>query len=170
MKILEFQNKLIQLQKQLNLFAFSLTTNAEDADDLLQETNLKALSYCDKFQRGTNFKAWTFTIMKNTFINDYRRRIHHNILNGNNRTFLLNQIKSGVTPDASSTIELKELEDNVESIDDKLRIPFKMMHEGYKYKEIADILDLNLGSVKSRIHCARQQLMHKIKRDVPNWV
>jgi len=155
----EFHPKLIHLQKHLIMFAFSLTSNPDTAHDLLQETNLKALNYCDRFECETNFKAWTFTIMKNTFINDYRHRIHLNVINGTDGISMLNQIKSGVTHDPSSILESKELEKIIESIDEKLKLPFKMQLEGYKYREIAEILDLKLGTVKNRIFFARQKLM-----------
>jgi len=162
----EFQHELMHLQKNLIVFAFSLTSNTENAHDLLQETNLKALNYCDRFVCETNFKAWTFTIMKNTFINDYRRRIHFNIINGNDGISILNQIESGVALDPASILESKELEKIIESIDEKLKVPFKMQYEGYKYREIAEILDVKVGTVKSRIFIARQKLMDQLKEDV----
>jgi len=162
MTTLEFQHQLLHLQKHLNHFAFRLTANADNARDLLQETNLKALNYCDRFERDSNFKAWTFTIMKNTFINNYRRQINFRIINEFDGLSVLNQMKSDLTLDPASLIGLKELEKNIESMDDKLRIPFKMKHEGFKYKEIAEILDLKLGTVKSRIFIARKELMKKL--------
>jgi len=162
MTTLEFQTKLIHLQKNLIVFAFSLVSDEENARDLLQETNLKALNYCDRFVCETNFKAWTFTIMKNTFINNYRRRMHYNIINGNDGISILNNIKSGVTNDPTSILESKELEKIIESMDYKLRVPFKMKYEGFKYKEIAEILDLKLGTVKSRIFIARQKLTKQL--------
>lgn len=162
MTTLEFQYQLLHLQKHLNHFAFRLTSNAENARDLLQETNLKALNYCHRFERDTNFKAWMFTIMKNTFINNYRRKIHYNIINEFDGSPVLYQIESDISFDPVSLIGLKELEKNIESIDDKLRIPFKMKHEGFKYKEIAEILDLKLGTVKSRIFIARKKLMKQL--------
>jgi RNA polymerase sigma-70 factor (ECF subfamily) len=158
----EFQHKLLHLQKHLIIFAFSLTSDDENARDLLQETNFKALNYCDRFVHETNFKAWTFTIMKNTFINEYRRRIHFDTINGNDGLFILTQIKSDVANDPVSLLESKELEKMIESIDHKLKVPFKMRHEGFKYKEIAEILDLKIGTVKSRIFLARKKLMKQL--------
>ena len=162
MTTLEFQHQLLHLQKHLNHFAFRLTLNTENARDLLQETNLKALNYCDRFERDSNFKAWTFTIMKNTFINNYRRQTNFRFINEFDGLSALNQMKSDLTLDPASLIGLKELEKNIESMDDKLRIPFKMKHEGFKYQEIAEILDLKLGTVKSRIFIARKELMKKL--------
>lgn len=163
MTTLEFQHQLLRLQKHLIRFANRLTSNTDNARDLLQETNLKALNYCDRFERDTNFKAWTFTIMKNTFINNYRRQINFKIIGEFDGLSVLNQIKSDLTLDPASLVQLKELEKNIESIDDKLRIPFKMKHEGYKYKEIAEILDVKIGTVKSRIFFARKELMNQLK-------
>ena len=152
------------------MYAFSLTSNTENAHDLLQETNLKALNYCNRFKCEINFKAWTFTIMKNTFINNYRRQMHFNSINGFEGLSVLNQIKSDATVDPASMVESKELEKIIDSIDDKLSIPFKMRHEGYKYKEIAKILDLEIGTVKSRIFVARKKLMKKLKENVNDLV
>jgi len=166
MTTLEFQNKLIHLQKHLIMFASRLTSDNENARDLLQETNLKALNYSDRYVCETNFKAWTFTIMKNTFINDYRRRIHFNFINSNDGISVLSQIKSGDTLDPNSIFETKELEKIVESIEDKLRIPFKMQHDGYKYKEIAKTLDVKVGTVKSRIFIARKKLKNHLKENI----
>jgi RNA polymerase sigma-70 factor (ECF subfamily) len=78
MTALEFNYQLTSLSESLERFAFSLTTNREDARDLLQETFVKAISYRDKYADDTNLKAWTFTIMKNTFINNYRRTVKSN--------------------------------------------------------------------------------------------
>lgn len=159
---LEFQHKLLRLQKPLIMYAIRLTSNTDTAHDLLQETNLKALNYCDRFTCDTNFKAWTFTIMKNTFINEYRRRIHFCVINGMDGISILSQIKSGVTHDPSLILESKDLKDIVESLDEKLKVPFKMQHEGYKYQEIAEMLNLKLGTVKSRIFIARRILMTRL--------
>ena len=82
MSTAEFTTALVELEPNLERFAYSLTANPDDARDLLQETFLKALTYKDKFQENTNIKAWTFTIMKNTFINDYRRRIKRQTMFG----------------------------------------------------------------------------------------
>lgn len=92
------------------MYAFSLTSNAENTHDLLQETNLKALNYCSRFKCEINFKAWTFTIMKNTFINNSRRHKHFDFINGFDGLSVLNQIKSDATVDPVSVVESKELQ------------------------------------------------------------
>jgi len=164
MTALEFNHQLIDLETKLARFALSLTTNKEDAKDLLQETMLKALTYKDQFVQYTNLKAWTYTIMKNTFINNYRRSVRQNTTFDNTKDlYLLNQNKdtSNISPDTSyATMEINRVIDN---LDDEFRLPFKMHTEGYKYKEIAQKLDLKIGTVKSRIFFTRKKLMDALK-------
>ncbi len=164
MTALEFNHQLIDLETKLARFALSLTTNKEDAKDLLQETMLKALTYKDQFVQYTNLKAWTYTIMKNTFINNYRRSVRQNTTFDNTKDlYLLNQNKdtSNISPDTSyATLEINKVIDN---LDDEFRLPFKMHTEGYKYKEIAQKLGLKIGTVKSRIFFTRKKLMDALK-------
>lgn len=166
MTTIEFHHKLIHVQKQLNLFAYKLTSDVESACDLLQDTNLKALNYCDKFVHDSNFKSWTFTIMKNTFINNYRHQKHNKTVNENNDLFSTIHLKmadSAFNPD--SIFESKEFEQMIESVSVKQRVPFKMMNEGYRYKEIAETLNLKIGTVKSRIAFTRSLLKQQLKED-----
>jgi RNA polymerase sigma factor (sigma-70 family) len=164
MTAIEFQHKLVGLESSLERFAYSLTLNKEDAKDLVQETFLKALTYCDKFVHNDNFKAWTYTIMKNTFINNYRRNVRQNTHRDQTKdSFFLNQPKAMGFDDPDSAFSTKELAYTVENLDDEFRIPFKMHHQGYKYKEIADELNLNIGTVKSRIFFSRKKLMERLK-------
>jgi len=164
MTAIEFQYKLVNLEESLMRFAFRLTADKEDSKDLVQDTFLKALRYCDKFVHETNFKAWLFTIMKNTFINNYNRSIRYNTFSDQiqARIFLDYTNASGsVEPD--SVYSSKEIEKIIEKLDDDFRLPFKMHHEGFKYKEIAEKLDLNLGTVKSRIFFSRKKLMKQLE-------
>jgi RNA polymerase sigma-70 factor (ECF subfamily) len=164
MTAVEFQHKLVSLESNLERFAYSLTLNREDAKDLLQETFLKALTYRDKFTHNDNFKAWAYTIMKNTFINNYRRNIRQNTHRDQTKEgYFLNQPKAMGFDDPDSAFSTKELTRNVEQLDDEFRIPFKMHHEGFKYKEIADELNLNIGTVKSRIFFSRKKLMERLQ-------
>jgi RNA polymerase sigma factor (sigma-70 family) len=164
MTALEFNHQLISLEDKLSRFALSLTANKEDAKDLLQETLLKAITYRDQFVQYTNLKAWTYTIMKNTFINNYRRNVRQNTTFDNTKDlYFLNQNKDtqNISPDiAYSTQEINRVIDN---LGDDFRIPFKMHTEGYKYKEIAHKLDLKIGTVKSRIFFTRKKLMDALK-------
>jgi RNA polymerase sigma factor (sigma-70 family) len=164
MTALEFNHQLIGLEDKLGRFALSLTANKEDAKDLLQETLLKAITYRDQFVQYTNLKAWTYTIMKNTFINNYRRNIRQNTTFDNTKDlYFLNQNRDTlhVTPDIA--ISAQEINKVIDSLDDGFRIPFKMHTEGYKYKEIAQKLNLKIGTVKSRIFFTRKKLMDTLK-------
>lgn len=163
MTSMEFNHKLSGLTNLLHSFAYNLTKNSEDAKDLYQETTYRALFNRDKFQPGTNFKAWIFTIMKNIFINNYRKKIKANtILDTTDNQYYLNSGSHATSNAAEGNIMLKELNIMVEALDDSIRIPFLMHFEGYKYQEIADELELPLGTVKSRIFFARKELKDKI--------
>ena len=155
----QFNNQLLELSDKLHYYALSLTANSERADDLLQETFLKALTYRDKFTQNTNFKAWIYTIMKNTFINDYRRNVKtKKKFDGTNNEFHLMFSKDKVYPAPDSFYSTKEINKSIEALDSEYKVPFNMFLEGYKYKEIAEELDLPLGTVKSRIFFTRKKL------------
>ncbi len=159
MSTVDFREKFYELSSVLNTFAYNLTKNAEDSKDLFQETAFRALSNKDKFRPGTNFKAWLFTIMKNIFINNYRKKVKANtIADSTDNLYYLNSGSNVITNKADSNIMLDELHEMVDSLDDSLKIPFMMHYEGFKYQEIADHLELPLGTVKSRIFFARKQL------------
>lgn len=163
MGTMEFTKQLTNLQDNLSYFANTLTQNSEDAKDLVQETYLKALTYRDKFEENTNLKAWTYTIMKNTFINNYRRNTKINtVLDSTTDLFFLNSSKSAEDASPESVLSHKEVTSVVNKLEDEHRIPFKMHHEGFKYKEIADHLDLSIGTVKSRIFFSRKKLMKSL--------
>jgi len=160
MTSLEFNHKLMSLEDNMKRFALSLTYNTENAKDLLQETYLKALTYKDKYTEVANFKAWAFTIMKNTFINNYRKSVRENTVffKIENLSLLANLPESQfVRPD--SGIAYKEINNGIDSLDNEFKIPLRMHTEGYKYKEIAQNLNLKIGTVKSRIFFARRKLM-----------
>jgi RNA polymerase sigma-70 factor (ECF subfamily) len=164
MTAIEFQHNLLNLEDSLKRFAYSLTTDKEEAKDLMQDTYLKALVYRDKFIHFDNLKAWTFTIMKNTFINNYRRNIRQNANRDNTRElFYMNQSTTSGTEDPNSAYSHKELSIKVEELSDEFRIPFQLHHDGFKYKEIAEELNLNIGTVKSRIFFSRKKLMESLK-------
>jgi RNA polymerase sigma-70 factor (ECF subfamily) len=164
MTLVEFQTQLVSLEGSLERYAYSLTLNKEDAHDLVQETYLKALMYKEKYIYNDNFKAWIYTIMRNTFINNYRRNVRENTHKDNTKeTYYLNQPGSNGYEDPASSFAAKELAEQVERLDDDLRLPFMMHNQGYKYKEIAEKLNLNIGTVKSRIFFSRKKLMEQLK-------
>jgi RNA polymerase sigma-70 factor (ECF subfamily) len=160
MTAFEFNNNLIRLKSNLQRFAMSLTSDRDSALDLVQDTYLKAITFKDKFVDYSNLKAWVFTIMKNTFINNYRRNIKENtIIDGTQDLYYINMPydKGSISPESSYAEA--EIEKAIDSLEDDFRIPFRMHIEGYKYKEIADKLNLKIGTVKSRIFFTRQKLM-----------
>ena len=164
MSAVEFNNQVIGLRQALEYFALHLTTNDEDAKDLLQDTMVKAISYRDKFREKTNLKAWLYTIMKNTFINNYRRTVKANtIIDNTSDLYFLNNSSSAPNVSPENSYSYGEIKKNVEKLGSEYRDPFQLHFEGFKYKEIAEKLDLPIGTVKSRIFLARQKLMASLK-------
>lgn len=159
MSTLEFQQQLLGFRQQLYYFALSLTKDRENAADLLQDSLVRALTYREKFQDDTNFKAWVYTIMKNTFINEHRRSkrtqvVMHTVDRLNDE---VRRVQLPNSPEA--TVKMAEIQRSLERLDVAFREPFTMHHEGFKYHEIADKLGIPIGTVKSRIFQARHRLM-----------
>jgi len=165
MSTIEFCTRFDQMTPVLNTFAYNLTKNSEDAKDLYQETAFRAITNKEKFRVGTNFKAWLFTIMKNIFINNYRKKMKANtIMDSTDNDFYINSGKNVVSNQAESNIMMKELKRMVKGLDNTIKVPFVMHFNGYKYQEIADYLGLPLGTIKSRIFFARKELKILIKK------
>lgn len=154
-----FKSRLLGLQGNLLNFAFQLTTNREAAQDLLQDTTLKALDNEEKYVDNVNFKGWIFTIMRNIFINNYRQTVRKStVVDQTEDLYHLNVCQdSGLdTPDGSMAVN--EISSAIKNFSDDYRIPFTMHVAGYKYQEIADKMHFPLGTVKSRIFFARRRL------------
>mgnify|MGYP002648511489 FL=1 len=159
-----FQTRLLGLQNNLLNFAYQLTANREQAQDLLQDTTLKALDNEDKYVDNVNFKGWIFTIMRNIFINNYRQNARKaTVIDQTEDLYHLNISQdSGLsTPEGSYAV--KEISLALNSFSDDYRIPFNMFVAGYKYNEIAEKMNLPLGTVKSRIFFARKTLREQLK-------
>ncbi len=159
-----FKSRLLGLQSNLLSFAYQLTTNHEAAQDLLQDTTLKALDNESKYVDNVNFKGWIFTIMRNIFINNYRQTVRKaTVIDQTEDLYHINICQdSGLdTPDGS--IAVQEISNAINAFSDDYRIPFSMHVAGYKYQEIADKMQLPLGTVKSRIFFARQKLQGMFK-------
>lgn len=164
MTAIEFNTRIVQEKTSLKSFALSLTHNVDDALDLLQDTYVKAISYRDKFEDSTNLKAWLFTIMKNTFINAYRRNTKTKELISKGDEIALNRaFKQNSYDHCESRINAKEIIKQIESLEDQYKVPFTRYYTGYKYEEIAHEMHLPLGTIKSRIFIARKILMQRIK-------
>lgn len=164
MSNIEFTQHFSQFQGLLYSFAFRLTKNEEEAQDLLQETAYKAYKYRDMYQPQTNLRAWLMTIMRNTFINSYRQKKRRKTLNDQStNNYLLNTGSRTVNNSGESNVTTDELWHLVHSLEDWLKIPFLMHFQGYKYEEIAQELDIPLGTVKSRIFFARRRLQEGVQ-------
>lgn len=161
----DFNARFYELTPILNAFAYNLTQNADDAKDLYQETAFRAMANRDKFLPDTNFKAWLFTIMKNIFINNYRKKSKSNtILDATNNLHYLNSGSTSMDNSGEANVLIKELKELISKLDESIRLPFLMHYEGYKYQEIADHFHLPLGTIKSRIFFARRELKEQIKK------
>ncbi len=160
----EFGLLITKHESFLMQLAMKLTRSFEDSNDLIQETYFKALKSSDKFKEGTNLKGWLYTIMRNTFINAYRKRKNQNTFVDETETnFFLNsnQIEKSSTMD--SLVDREYLMKQINSVDKTYLEAFMMYFNGYKYDEIAQELNVPLGTVKSRIFLARKKMMGKLK-------
>lgn len=164
MKSLNFKNDLLGVQDELLRFAYKLTSNREEANDLLQETSLKALDNEDKYTPDTNFKGWMYTIMRNIFINNYRKVMRdQTFVDQTENLYHLNLSQDSGFDSTEGAYDIKEIHRVVNSLPKEYKIPFSMHVSGFKYREIADKLDLPLGTVKSRIFFTRQRLQQELK-------
>ncbi|MFM1757014.1 MAG: hypothetical protein RL621_2003 [Bacteroidota bacterium] len=165
MSTAEFTLFLSENSDFLRPFAINLTKDHESAKDLYQETLFRALSNKDKYNVGTNIKAWLYTIMRNIFINDYRKKSKQSTVFDNSpNDFLIDQTNNKVVNDAITNLNLGEVNQLIYDLPELFRTPFQLYYEGYKYNEIADALNEPLGTIKSRIHFARKILKQKIQR------
>ena len=159
MSIQEFDNLLINHSDGLKPFAIALTRDQETAKDLCQETLYKAFAYREHYQPGTNIKAWLFTIMRNIFINDYRR---------NKKKGQVMEIAEASQPhyslSAEINIRLKEIHTAIQELPHIFKTACILYLHGYKYHEIAYALNEPLGTIKSRIHFAKKILQKQVGR------
>ena len=165
MSSVEFNELLLNNTEFLKPFAVTLTRDSEVAKDLLQETMFRALANKEKYNVGTNIKAWLYTIMRNIFINNYRRKSKKStIFDSSPNEFLLNYNQVTTTNSAEGALKMKEIQFAIHRLPEIFRNPFLLYFEGYKYHEIADLLTEPLGTIKSRIHFARKLLKLQISR------
>jgi len=158
------QNHLKSVNNTLRAFSLKLTGDTADAEDLYQDTAMRIISNADKFQPNTNFKAWAVTIMRNVFINNYRKKTRRSvILDQTSNNYYLNSGEGTEQNDGEGNIAYGELLKMVNKLPDEFSEPFWMAHQGYKYDEIAEQLKVPLGTVKSRIFFARKKLQRMYK-------
>jgi RNA polymerase sigma factor (sigma-70 family) len=163
MTAIEFKNLVEKESRPLRQYAYQLTRNVEDTNDLLQDTMLKAFIYQEKFEDGTNLKGWLYTIMKNTFINNYRRMVKRNtFIDQTDNDFYLDSLSSSVKNAGEQKFVMKDIESAIEKLPVNLKKPFTMNFKGFKYHEIAEILHIPIGTVKTRIFVARRLLRESL--------
>lgn len=166
MSAIEFNQSLISNTEYLKPFAMSLTRDIDSAKDLIQETLLRALSNKEKYNAGTNIKAWMYTIMRNIFINNYRRSSRQNTIFDNTpNDYLLDYNQNATANTAETSLSLKEINTVIHNLPEIFKSPFQLYVDGYKYHEIADTLQEPLGTIKSRIHFARKLLKQQLTRN-----
>lgn len=165
----QFTSEISKLENLLFSFALRLTRSQPDAQDLMQETAIRAFRYKDKFKVGTNFKGWVSTIMRNTYINQYRKakKRKHVSQPIENFTFALEN-RNAVANAGEQEMRMKELKRMMDSIGEIYRVPFLMFYQGYEYKEIAEHMEIPIGTVKSRIFLARQKMKALIGSRTPS--
>jgi RNA polymerase sigma factor (sigma-70 family) len=164
MSTLEFNQLLVSNAEFLKPFANTLTKDSEAAKDLFQETLYRALANKDKYNVGTNIKAWLYTIMRNIFINNYRRKVKQNtIFDTTPNEFLLNHNQVIIPNAAEGNLRIKDIQMAIHKLPEIFRNPFLLYFDGFKYHEIADMLTEPLGTIKSRIHFARKLLKSQIQ-------
>ena len=161
---IEFNTLVIRHSTSLRSYALRFTHDADDANDLVQDTILKAITYYNMFKEGTNLKGWLYTIMKNTFINNYRRFIKINsFVTKSEEISSANLVFSSTKNQGEARFVMDDLKFALNRLQADYSVPFSMYFEGYKYHEIADHLDIPIGTVKTRIHVARKLLKKSLK-------
>jgi RNA polymerase sigma factor (sigma-70 family) len=164
MNALQFQKKLLSMQENMMNFALMLTANRDDAQDLMQDTTLKVLDNQEKFVDNINFKGWVLTVMRNIFINNYHKIVRtQTVVDQGVDLYNLDVVNDSGFDSPDGAYQIKEITKAINSLNDELKIPFSMFLSGYKYNEIAEKLNLPLGTVKSRIFFARQELQKVLK-------
>lgn len=166
MTAIELTKEMEKLEKVLFAFGLNLTKDKNEALDLYQEMAYRAIRNVHHFRPDTNLRAWLMTIMRNVFINAYRKkRTRQTYQDGSLNQYLINSTSETVANLGESKLVYDELISIVHNLEDYLRIPFLLNYEGYKYQEIADELGIPVGTVKSRIFIARKRIKQAIKRN-----
>jgi RNA polymerase sigma factor (sigma-70 family) len=160
----EFNTMVMRQASSLKMYALHFTHDAEDANDLVQDTMLKAITYYSKFKEGTNLKGWLYTIMKNTFINNYRRFVKiSSFVTKADDISSAKLVFSSTKNSGEAKFVMDDIKNALGKLPDEYYIPFTMYFEGHKYHEIADHLTIPIGTVKTRIHVARKLLRKCLK-------
>ena len=159
---LDFSLQLSKLEPSLRVFTKRFTSDRDESFDLIQDTLLRALKYRDKFQDGTNLRGWLFTIMRNTFINQYRKTRRHKTISINNELLFINVEETHTFNRPDVNLEYDDVCRKISDVREELLTPFEMHTKGYKYTEIANQLKIPIGTVKNRIFHARKEIQSRL--------
>ncbi|MGB3851603.1 MAG: sigma-70 family RNA polymerase sigma factor [Tunicatimonas sp.] len=170
-KVAIFDNEFLPQIDSMYNFAYRLTFDEDDAKDLVQETYLKAFRFIDSFQRGTNAKAWLFRILKNSFINDFRKKSKEPAKVDYQEVetyYNSDDVDASITTDLRVEAVQDMIGDEISNALNALAVDFRTVIilcdlEGFTYEEMAKILDIPIGTVRSRLHRARNLLKDKLK-------
>jgi len=164
MTAIEFNTMVLRQAPSLRSYALHFTRDADDANDLVQDTLLKAITYYNKFKEGTNLKGWLYTIMKNTFINNYRRFVKmSSFVTKSDEISSANLVFSSTCNSGEAKFVMDDIVKALDRLPQDYYQPFTMYFDGFKYHEIADQLEIPIGTVKTRIHVARKLLKKNLK-------
>ena len=171
--IIAIQNKIqLQINKingSLRAFSLKLTGGMDDAEDLYQDTVVRIITNAEKFNEGTNFKAWAITIMRNIFINNYRKKMRRNlIIDQTPNNYYLNSGVVTIKNGGEENMGYKELMKMVDVLHDDFRVPFMMAYQGFKYDEIAEKLGITVSTSKSNLTRARAKLQNLVTAKINN--
>ena len=164
MEKVDFTQGILAIQPDLHRFAYQLTADRESANDLVQDCLLQALDNQEKFTYSKNLKGWMYTLMRNIFVNNYRRTVRE--MNLIDDSYSINQQHLIEDEDADRfefTYDMKQLYRVIHSIPEEMKVPFQMFVAGFKYREIAEKLGLPMGTVKSRLFFIRKRLKEELK-------
>lgn len=169
-KYIDFEKEAIPHKSSLFNFALKMTGDPDDADDLVQEAYLKAFRFFDKFEKGTNCKAWLFRIMKNSFINDYRKnskepdKVDYEDIQNFYESVKSNEVQlQHLVEDGFSTVFDDDITEALAELpQDFQTIVILSDIEGFTYEEIADFVACPIGTVRSRLHRARKMLYSRL--------
>lgn len=157
----EFESLLISNIDNLRIVARKFVRDTNEIEDLTQETLYRALKYKDYYQEGTNFGGWIYTVLRNVFINDFKKKQRRGtFFDESENQFLLNAPCEGR---AEGALVMADIDAAIDSLSDTFSRPFRQHLQGYKYDEIADQEQIPLGTVKSRIHHTRKAVQGMLK-------
>lgn len=165
----EFDNLINENMAYIYKYAMSLTSDHDEAMDLLQDTFLQAFRKRDRYKEDKNFKGWVMTIMRNLFINRYHKLLRFPQHAQTDKSLYFINKSGKVMNSGLENMTYDDVYKHIEALDDKYRSSFLMYYNGFKYTEISERMNIPIGTVKNRIHKARKLLKHQIRMQEGQW-